>query len=367
MANRMWVGCVLVVASTVAMGCEESEVAGASSTALDGRDVYENRLDDGNSFACTNCHALQEPAADGLRRPGHSLGDAANRPTYKNGQLTSLRDAVNTCVTEWMIAEPLAEDDPRWLALESFLQDLAGDAAAEPIVIDLVTPPADLDGGDAIAGMALFNDSCAGCHGQDAVGGTQLAPGLIGARLDAETIARRIRTSGPLTTTTYDGVTGGLMPFWGADRLSDGELLDLVAYVEQIGTADREAVDGESGPLERQCEATHPKVGQIAELSTFAHLVAGTATIVDDCTITIENFSFDGGGVNVQIYGGEGRDFDPPVGFSISDNLLGQVFDAGTLTVQLPEGRTLDDLDAISVWCVPVGVSFGDGQFADPN
>ena len=40
----------------------------------------------------------------------------------------------------------------------------------------------------------------------------------------------------------------------------------------------------------------------------------------------------------------------------------------GTETVyaQLPVGLTLDDLDGISVWCVPVASSFGDGLFRDP-
>ena len=40
----------------------------------------------------------------------------------------------------------------------------------------------------------------------------------------------------------------------------------------------------------------------------------------------------------------------------------------GTETVyaQLPEGLTLDDLDGISVWCVPVAASFGDGLFQAP-
>jgi len=33
---------------------------------------------------------------------------------------------------------------------------------------------------------------------------------------------------------------------------------------------------------------------------------------------------------------------------------------------QFPEDKSLDDLDGISVWCVPVSQSFGDGLFQDP-
>src|SRR5687767_5713184 len=51
-----------------------------------GRSVYETPLADGNSFSCATCHALTEPSADGLRRPGHPIGDATRRRHWKNGK-----------------------------------------------------------------------------------------------------------------------------------------------------------------------------------------------------------------------------------------------------------------------------------------
>ena len=338
-----------------------------SSEPLDGRLVYEQPFEDGNSFACATCHALSEPAADGFRRPGHPIGDATRRPSFKNGLFTDVRDAVNTCVDEWMDADPLSENDPRWRALFAFLDAQATVEVAEPIAIQIVSPPADLSGGDMITGMTLFNGSCAVCHGPDAVG-TERAPSLIGEELDAETIARRVRTSGFRGSTTYEGLTGGRMPFWGADRISDDELLDLVAYVEEIGRVvmmpdGGMPTDGgvpmDAGPS--GCDATHARVGQMAVLSTFSHDVSGTARIVDDCTIVIDEFTFDGGGINIQIYGGVGGNYSD--GVSLSGNLRGMAFSSETFTLTLPEGVTLDDFDGISVWCVPVGVSFGDGQF----
>lgn len=123
---------------------------------------------------------------------------------------------------------------------------------------------------------------------------------------------------------------------------------------------------GQMGEL-RECEATHPKVGQVAVLSTFAHQVSGTAVIVDDCTIRVDDFVYDGGGVDVRFYGG--LDGDYAGGFSMSEEDLRRPegYD-GTETVyaQLPEGLSLDDLDGISVWCVPVAASFGDGSFQAP-
>jgi hypothetical protein len=85
--------------------------------------------------------------------------------------------------------------------------------------------------------------------------------------------------------------------------------------------------------------------------------------MVDDCTIRIDGFGFDGNGVNVQLYGATGGAYAS--GFSLSDNLVN--FPTGyaneTVWLTLPTGQTLGDVDGLSVWCVPVGVSFGDGLF----
>jgi mono/diheme cytochrome c family protein len=357
-------------------GVDGRSVGGGSATPTDagpdaierGMEIYETPFADGNTFACATCHALQEPTDDGLRRPGHPIGDATRRPTYKNGAVDDLRAAVNSCVTEWMNAEALSEVDPRWRLLRGLLEATASDAAdpAPELTIDVVEPPSDLTGGDVAEGMTLFNRSCAVCHGPDAAG-TELAPSLIGGRLVGERIARRVRLSGRADSAVYDDLTGGIMPFWASDRLSDEELLDLVAFVEEIGTVERDATQGGDDtvpePGESGCSSDHPMVGATAELSTFAHDVAGTARVVDDCTIVLTGFTYDGGGIDVQVYGGIGGDYDPPTGFSMSDNLLGRLFDDDTLTVRLPEDRTLDDLDGVSIWCVTVGANFGDASF----
>lgn len=114
--------------------------------------------------------------------------------------------------------------------------------------------------------------------------------------------------------------------------------------------------------LERDCESTHAAVGQTGDFSNFAHGIGGTATIVDDCTIRLDDFTFDGQGVNVQIYGGLGGAYE--AGFSMSPDIRRQGgYEGETLFFQLPEDRTLDDLDGVSVWCVPVGINFGDARF----
>jgi mono/diheme cytochrome c family protein len=354
-----------------ALGCSD----GGGSAAPSGEALYSERHSDGNTFACATCHALQEPASDGIRRPGHSIGDAANRPSFKNGQLDELLEAANSCRVEWMAAPPFDPADSRWIALFEYLGSEAGDAEAPALTYEIVQPPSELDGGDEMAGQDLFNESCVVCHGVDA-SGTARGPVLRGELLDAETIAVRARTSGGTDSLVYDGLTGGRMPFWAADRLSDDELRDLIAFVlaNDGGGAGGSGGSGGMGGTGgtggtggmRPCEATHPSIGQVAELQTFAHQVSGTAVIIDDCTIRLDDFVFDGAGINVRFYGGVDGDYRS--GFSMSEQDLRRPdgYDRETVFAQLPEGRTLDELNGISVWCVPVAASFGDGLFVEP-
>jgi Electron transfer DM13 len=109
------------------------------------------------------------------------------------------------------------------------------------------------------------------------------------------------------------------------------------------------------------CTKSNAKVGRSAVLVTKGHGVTGTATVIDDCTIEIKNFSYDGGGLpDVFVYGGKGGDYK--AGFPIGPNLFGTRRTNETIQVTLKVGE-LDALDGISIWCVGAGVSFGDGLF----
>jgi hypothetical protein len=109
------------------------------------------------------------------------------------------------------------------------------------------------------------------------------------------------------------------------------------------------------------CAKTNAKVGQTAVLSTRSHLVSGTATVLDDCTIEIKNFTYDGLGLpDVFVYGGKAGNY--AAGFPIGNNLFGTRRTNETIRVTLKTGD-LDKLDGISIWCIGAGVSFGDGLF----
>jgi len=346
-----------------------------------GRRVYGQPVDDGNTFSCATCHALEEPADD-YRRPGHPLGDAAARPSWKNGAVHDLREAVNTCLVEWMNAQPWSADDPRWLDLEHFLVTRAPESAGA-IDIRIVDPPDDLSGGDPTRGRDVFDGACAVCHDEGGTG-TQLAPAVAGLALDPSYVATRVRTSGRSDSAVYEELTGGVMPFWGADRLTDDELRDIVAWLaqgavsddatseeggsEDDGASESGATDGPSDGAttgEADCPTTDSRVGWVAELTTNFHGVGGLAEIVDDCTVVVHDFTFDGNGIDVRLYGGVGGDYD--AGYPMTDDLVQPGgYDGILLEAVLPADRTLDDLEGVSVWCVDVGVDFGSGSFHPP-
>lgn len=401
MIHRVLVGVLLV-------GCGAAPSAGP--TPPDGQALYEEPWSPASTYACATCHALAEPAPgpDALRHAAHPLDNVLRRPSYKNGKLSRPLDAVNSCLVEWMNATALGEGDPRWQALRDFFRQRET-GPGQAVRFEIVQPPADLAGGDVARGKATFNTTCALCHGLDAVG-SSVGPSLAGRSPSAQTIARRVRTSGVSSSGVYEGLTGGVMVFWAKDRMSDGELRDVIAWMDSTnapvggsgggsgagggsgsgggsGTGGGSVSGGGSGtgggaasgggaaggggagaaPVDlsvpnprSSCGKTHPNVGKRATFSTFAHGVAGTLEVVDDCTLQVTGFRYDGGGIDVRLYGGTAGNYrQGPV---LTRNFLGTSFTGQTALVRLPQGVTLDQFDGVSVWCVAVGVSFGDAR-----
>lgn len=356
---------IVMIFAVMSFSCD----SGDDKDTENGESIYRNPVSGSQStFTCDTCHALEEGI--GFRRPGHPIGNATRRASYKNEQLDSMLAAVNICLTEWMNAGSWTEDNPQWLSLFSWLDEQATVEEAELVIMKIADPPSGLNGGDADLGRQIFNTSCAVCHGIDGEGSNK-APmiGGIGfgdnATITPEIAAERIRKSGRIDSNVYEGLTGGIMPFWGENRLSDDELINIIAFLSLTDNETEIDDDGEDDEPEDdlECQSTHPKIGMEATLSTFSHGVEGTAVIKDDCTIVLNNFSYDGGGIVVEVYAGKGGNYLQPQGFSLSENIKGRRFENESFTVKIPEGKTLDDLDGISIWCVDVGVSFGDGLF----
>ena len=112
--------------------------------------------------------------------------------------------------------------------------------------------------------------------------------------------------------------------------------------------------------------AAYPRAGWKATLSTRAHNTRGTITIVDADTFRVDNFFYDGGGINVHFILAATDDYatfrDTRL---VTDlNLFGTPHNGDSLTIDLPAGTTFDGYNAISLWCVPASANFGSGTFA---
>lgn len=109
---------------------------------------------------------------------------------------------------------------------------------------------------------------------------------------------------------------------------------------------------------------SYARAGWEAQLSGPFHDVAGTVRIVDEDTLEVEGFSYDGGGPAVYFYlAAENTTASFGEGLAVGPLLTGTVFSDDSLTLDLPAGVTLDGYHAISVWCVDFLVNFGSGTF----
>jgi mono/diheme cytochrome c family protein len=299
-----------------------------------------------------------------------------------------------------MGAPPWAEADESFLALRDFLDAQTKVTRAPELTYEIVQPPADLAGGDVARGRAVFDETCVVCHGAGG-GGTDRGPRVSRSHRDAGYIAKRIRTSGSPKSAVYGDLTGGVMPFWAKDRLDDQEVRDLVAFLKNgapdagvlpadaladaappsggpsdaapnslpdAGADARDAapVRPDAGPPSSGCPKTHPRVGWKADLgiNTGEGEVSGFVTMIDDCTLELTSFSYNGDGIEVRVFGSKASNFRP--GFTIGPDLVGKRFVKATMRVQLPAGKTLDDLDWVSIWCVRARADFGSGPFRAP-
>ncbi|MCB9398589.1 MAG: DM13 domain-containing protein [Acidobacteria bacterium] len=107
----------------------------------------------------------------------------------------------------------------------------------------------------------------------------------------------------------------------------------------------------------------HPLIGKIANLQNKGNYgVSGSAEVLDEQTIMLRNFNYNGGGILVQIYAGMDGAYGN--GFAISGDLISSTpYVNETMTLKIPAGHSLDEINGLSVWCVAVGADFGSGTF----
>ncbi|WP_435624421.1 DM13 domain-containing protein [Flagellimonas sp.] len=115
-------------------------------------------------------------------------------------------------------------------------------------------------------------------------------------------------------------------------------------------------------PQARDCTSTHPLVGESRRLRvSTSYGISGRVTVISDCEIQLTNFFYNGSGPAVSVYGGTNGNFED--GISLSEPIQGRRFEDETLSVFLPEGTTLDEINSISIWCFQFNIDFSSASF----
>lgn len=232
---------LLPLAACDSGGGEGGDETGDTGDALDGRALYEGAesaaLGAANNQArCSTCHS-DDGTLTGFS--GESMQDIAFKDGYKGGDIDLLA-AVNACVTGWMGGTALTADQPEYLALAGFLEDISDPAATTAnlltpeVLADEAAYEAAYSGGDAAAGAAKYTTSCGGCHDSGLVVANIAAyPKATISAFTVGRIAQKVRTSGPPPSGTNDAsdTTPGPMPFFEPEELSETDLADIIAHL----------------------------------------------------------------------------------------------------------------------------------------
>lgn len=115
-------------------------------------------------------------------------------------------------------------------------------------------------------------------------------------------------------------------------------------------------------------QTDYPRAGWETHLTQTGHGVKGTATILNERTIRLTHFSYDGAAPDMYVYLATNQTSAAfqNGGLTISPRLA-RSYNDETLDVSLPAEQSLDGWTAISIWCRAVQASFGWGTFAPPT
>lgn len=191
-----------------------------------------------------------------------------------------------------------------------------------------------------------------------------MSVGLLPARaIPAPALSLSSTNPGAITLDISNISTGGTYYIEQNDQLTTNDWQEVDTFEGLIGNTNWVAQATNSTSFYRVvADPYNAKVGQSAMLSTVAHNVSGTAHIVNNRTVELRNFYYDGGGIVVKVYVSPNTSYGTS-GTAISEDIFGTAYTNATLVLDLPESVNLDDASYISIWCVAAGVSFGDGMF----
>lgn len=225
--------------------------AAITGLALAGQKIFYSTKYGAIKDACASCHSDGQPATKDTRlRAGHTLVGITSRTSTWNGAFTG--DALQKnaygatmCAVMYQhkgddVASVMPKADIE--ALNAYFDAIKNNpnGISANLKIQWVTKPAvheedEFDDkaanaaakaimklpGDPAAGKGPFTNTCAYCH---AMKEKQVGPALSESMKDVQIAARSVRCG------------SGAMPFYGKDILSDQQIADVIAYIqEQLG------------------------------------------------------------------------------------------------------------------------------------
>jgi hypothetical protein len=113
--------------------------------------------------------------------------------------------------------------------------------------------------------------------------------------------------------------------------------------------------------------ALYPRAAWEADIPSGAHSVEALVTIVNERTLQVEHFTYDGTAPLVYFYLGASDDDTAFENGLQLEPLLDRPYNDESLILNLPGGETLDGYNAISVWCAQFSVNFGSASFTAPT
>lgn len=220
-----------------------------TGSAVAGRLLYHSPALSGNGLACINCHADFDEVRrdDGLIRAAHPLYNAGRRETFWGQEADSpyrysdISSAAVRCVEAFLL-RPEKLTAQQSLSLQAYLRAITRQPTRQPLAYtaaaDLTGEYAGFGGGDKRRGRGLFFAACHVCHPN---GNAGLAPAPIPRDREPVFYARKVREGNGLGAVysglepdAYDRHGGLFMPFYGADRLSNQDIRDIIAYVKNL-------------------------------------------------------------------------------------------------------------------------------------
>jgi thiosulfate dehydrogenase len=193
-----------------------------------------------NPFRCSTCHEVT-PQPTGVH-PGYNLSDVAARPSWWGGSVSTLLDATNECITAFMRGRSgFGPDDDKGRALFVYLKSQSPDATAPLLPLTVVQNIVDVPSGDAGRGETTWGQACAGCHGAPHTGAGRISDdaslvpddSIAAHGTDPLTGARPVVIEKVRHGKFFN--VGGDMPLFSVEALSDAQLGDILAYLEQFG------------------------------------------------------------------------------------------------------------------------------------